>query len=757
MVNFLSLLPADHAVRTEPKAAVIQRLGQLPMVGIPTSVVMAREWFAACTWLGAPGNIDDPVALTGLNPPERRSICSMLNISESGAIGAVVGRILKIVKERSGGTPFADLLYSVDPAVLQQLNNLSAADLTIRLAGTPLESVAEGLAGVELRDIAALAWWLFNKCNSGADVSALGEVARNRIWDIFLIQAAWDERVKHATLESMLKVWHEQHLPPDSPPSPPRPLPPDDEEAVDLTSPMTELGLASPTVARAAILAWSQGRSATPANWWGGRAPVLAPGQPALPPEATNLGRAQLGVSGIDGESAFAPLLAGGYDATYAIALKVADKTQYMGPRDRVAAIVVGILQRHLTLYCNPMQRMTQDQHDVLRQKRKAGHKMATAPFAAFPHTQPVGLAPGEILDMVVLGSQLRLSLMADSSQAVDHTTLLRRSQRQQTIDKILTAFDTSMAKGDLAGFLQALESFKKFVQVEADSNRAEALADHNTYPSCIQLKEVAAGRDVIAASIPALFAEIDRRLGDSCDPSASTSQIQLLTGSWGLFMEGFKATSVMPASLHARTLVMGQAFAQGASGSSSGGSGGGGGGGGGGGSSSFGGGGSGGGGSSSGKGSGGGGDGGSGSTSDSHGSSPGSSSSSGLFPGLKPFGRGKCETGHHFPCSSEIVGNVVGIDILNIVCNKCQSSSHGKGECPTDWGEWGRQLPGFSKSGKRLGSKWNGSEPKRATFVEWVAFLEDKDNFPKGARAARYPGSPGISEFRDRAKKAPP
>ena len=81
-----------------------------------------------------------------------------------------------------------------------------------------------------------------------------------------------------------------------------------------------------------------------------------------------------------------------------------------------------------------------------------------------------------------------------------------------------------------------------------------------------------------------------------------------------------------------------------------------------------------------------------------------------------------------------------------NISCLVCSSTLHVRGECPVEYANFGRQLPGFSKSGKRLAGKWNGTEPKRA-----------KDNFSKGVRAALYAGAPGISEFRDRAKKAPP
>ena len=144
MVNFLSRLPADHGVRTETKQAVQLRLNQNPIVeGSPSTVAMAREWFAACSWLGVPGNIGDPLALTGLNVTERKSICAMLSINENGSVASVVNRILTTVKERSGATPFMDVMYVVAPDKLRELKDTSAANLHINLAGTPLESAAE--------------------------------------------------------------------------------------------------------------------------------------------------------------------------------------------------------------------------------------------------------------------------------------------------------------------------------------------------------------------------------------------------------------------------------------------------------------------------------------------------------------------------------------------------------------------------------------------------------------------------------------
>ena len=482
MVHFLSLLPADHVVRTETKQAVQLRLNQNPIVeGIPSTVAIAREWFAASSWLGVPGNIGDPLALTGLNASERKSICAMLSINENGSVANVVNRILTTVKVRSGATPFIDVMHIVAPDKLRELNDTSAANLRINLAGTPLESAAAGREGADLRDIASMAWWLFNCCNSGTDVTALAEAARNKIWDIFGIQVAWDDRTKHAALESMLKLWHERvdrQLPAPPPPPPPQSRAAEDDPII-IPDPSIAANRVVPTITRAAMLAWSQGRQAAVSNWWDGRPNPRGAGA-QLPPEATNLGRAQLGSGGPDGSSAFAPLLAGGYKEIYALALTVAEKSQFMGPTEGVAATVMDLLQKHILLFRDPYQLMSQEQSDALKAKRKAGNLSATPPFSSFPHLQPVALIPGGVLDMVLVGAMVRFAIHADSSLCDDYTTQTRRTARQQALDNLAVAFNASLTSGDLMGFYHAKDSLRRMVLTSSDENRASAFADFN-------------------------------------------------------------------------------------------------------------------------------------------------------------------------------------------------------------------------------------------------------------------------------------
>ena len=51
--------------------------------------------------------------------------------------------------------------------------------------------------------------------------------------------------------------------------------------------------------------------------------------------------------------------------------------------------------------------------------------------------------------------------------------------------------------------------------------------------------------------------------------------------------------------------------------------------------------------------------------------------------------------------------------------------------------------LPGFSSRGKRLAGKWTDNNPNKEVFKEWVKFLENPDNFPKGAKTAPLDNAP--------------
>jgi hypothetical protein len=93
---------------------------------------------------------------------------------------------------------------------------------------------------------------------------------------------------------------------------------------------------------------------------------------------------------------------------------------------------------------------------------------------------------------------------------------------------------------------------------------------------------------------------------------------------------------------------------------------------------------------------------------------------------------------GVSIPCSKSIVGVKIGLEGPgpNFRCWGCAKTGvgHYKGECPKFWGSKGRPLPGFNAKGELEADQWIGDEPKRATFKNWVSFLEDSGNFPTGA-----------------------
>ena len=46
-------------------------------------------------------------------------------------------------------------------------------------------------------------------------------------------------------------------------------------------------------------------------------------------------------------------------------------------------------------------------------------------------------------------------------------------------------------------------------------------------------------------------------------------------------------------------------------------------------------------------------------------------------------------------------------------------------------------------------------TSPKKATYKSWVKFIEDNNNFPRGAVAAKIPEFPKLEDFKEQADKA--
>ena len=111
-----------------------------------------------------------------------------------------------------------------------------------------------------------------------------------------------------------------------------------------------------------------------------------------------------------------------------------------------------------------------------------------------------------------------------------------------------------------------------------------------------------------------------------------------------------------------------------------------------------------------------------------------------------------------HAPLSKQIIGDKIGVEPPGSKCWGCNRTGHFKGECPVEWGKAFKPLPGWDLKGERKLAEWNGEEPKKATFVAWVKFLQSKDNFPAGcAVAANVQDAPELGHYQERAKNARP
>ncbi len=113
--------------------------------------------------------------------------------------------------------------------------------------------------------------------------------------------------------------------------------------------------------------------------------------------------------------------------------------------------------------------------------------------------------------------------------------------------------------------------------------------------------------------------------------------------------------------------------------------------------------------------------------------------------PGLR-FVRGRT-----IPSSESIIGPHLGIAGPDFECRGCKETGHWIGECPVYWGSQGDPLPGWKANGKKDKKAWDGANPTKETFKNWVRFINA--HFVGGGQPAGLEGAPSLSDYKDRAR----
>ena len=101
-------------------------------------------------------------------------------------------------------------------------------------------------------------------------------------------------------------------------------------------------------------------------------------------------------------------------------------------------------------------------------------------------------------------------------------------------------------------------------------------------------------------------------------------------------------------------------------------------------------------------------------------------------------------------PSSDTIIGPHLGVAGPSFACHHCQEEGHWKGECPAYWASIDSPLPGWKKDGRKDKKAWDGANPKKETFKQWLKFI--KDHFEGHGQPARVDGAPSYDDYKDRA-----
>jgi hypothetical protein len=361
--------------------------------------------------------------------------------------------------------------------------------------------------------------------------------------------------------------------------------------------------------------------------------------------------------------------------------------------------------------------------------------------FSPWPWNQTLSVDSVQSLRPARLGRALMNSLRTITDSFSDWSELQQRNYRDDTVAKLNAKIDDAIASGEKADLLLVFSEVRDFSQRVLTAEFSNAARMYHTFPFP-EFKEIEQGRQAQVVACPRFFDELYRRFTAEARRRPSDEGGAWIVGAHISFFQHFKAgdSSVEDSEELVR---LGKRF----SGLSTSG------------------------------------DGGSALSSKPSARVPahsggGTTPAAGTPPakgkkGAKgarsrsapPSGGGGVSTrsssgsagggsrytlGVTLPCSEGVIGPHLGIPGPAFQCHHCEEEGHWKGECPVYWGSLNKPLPGWKADGKKDKKAWDGENPKKETFKDWVKFI--RANFENNGQPARVDGAPAFDDYKDRA-----
>jgi len=200
-------------------------------------------------------------------------------------------------------------------------------------------------------------------------------------------------------------------------------------------------------------------------------------------------------------------------------------------------------LLRFIPLYVEPMEQITAVERLELKDARKAeNHKQRTAApsLAGVPWLQRLVADPARGVDPWLMGRRLAVAVRVDATPLVDKSweTSSRRDERAKVVKRL----QQDIGSGNVAAVLLAVQAFKTHIEKTARTVYNEAHSLTTSYPQCIQMLEMCAGRHQQRDQLTLMWDQMT--IASAIREEGQDDSDEWLVGFWSRFIEGFVATS---------------------------------------------------------------------------------------------------------------------------------------------------------------------------------------------------------------------